>query len=179
MTESDKTLLFTGAAGGDGVTTVATEVGRALAQMSEGGILLVDANLRRPYLHCIFDVARVPGLSDLIAGKADIQSAVHVSGIASISCLPAGTAVDDPVSLLTSTGYSDLMQKLLGLFRFIIFDSSPILQFADTAVIAPRTDGVVVVAAAGRRRRSEVREVKDVLQGLRVNLIGVVLSKKS
>ena len=179
LTDSDRTLLFTGTAEGDGVTTVATRVARALARMNEGEILLVDGNLRRPRLHEIFEARPVPGLLDVLAGTAPLEASVRPSEIPSLSYLPAGTTDPDPVSLLTSTGFAKLMLELRGLFRFILVDSSPLLQFADTALIAPRTDGVVVVVAAGRRRRGAVREVTQVVGGLRAKLIGVVLFERS
>src|SRR3990172_7113665 len=157
LTDSDRTLLFTGTAEGDGVTTVATLVARALARMNEGEILLVDGNLRRPRLHEIFEARPVPGLLDVLAGTAPLEASVRPSEIPSLSYLPAGTTDPDPVSLLTSTGFAKLMLELRGLFRFILVDSSPLLQFADTALIAPRTDGVVVVVAGGRRRRAAGR----------------------
>ena len=179
LTDSDRTLLFTGTAEGDGVTTVATLVARALARMNEGEILLVDGNLRRPRLHEIFEARPVPGLLDVLAGTAPLEASVRPSEIPSLSYLPAGNTDPDPVSLLTSTGFAKLMLDLRGLFRFILVDSSPLLQFADTALIAPHIDGVVVVVAAGRRRRGAVREVTQVVGGLRAKLIGVVLSERS
>ena len=179
LTDSDRTLLFTGTAEGDGVTTVATRVACALSRMNEGEILLVDGNLRRPRLHEIFDAMPVPGLFDVLAGTATLDAAVRPTEIASLSYLPAGNTEPDPASLLTSTGFAKLMLELRGLFRFIIVDSSPLLQFADTALIAPHTDGVVVVVAAGRRHRGAVREVTQVVGGLRAKLIGVVLFERT
>jgi capsular exopolysaccharide synthesis family protein len=177
LADDGKVLLLTGVAGQDGVTAVATQIGLALAQTNEGDVVLVDGNWRRPCLHEIFDVARAPGLSELIMGKATIENAIHVSELPSLSCLTAGTVVD-PAPLLASPGYANLMRELRGLFRFIVLDAPPLRQFADATLMAPRADGVVMVAAAGRRRRSDVLDVKQALDGLRVNLLGVVLADR-
>jgi Mrp family chromosome partitioning ATPase len=121
-------------------------------------------------------VERVPGLSELFLKKTDIESAVRVSEIPSLFVLPAGSPLAAPLSLLASTGYADVMQALRRLFRFIVLDGPPVLGFADTALIAPRAGGVVLVVAAGERRRSEVREIKRILDGVAVKLLGIVLS---
>jgi hypothetical protein len=98
-------------------------------------------------------VERVPGLSELFLKKTDIESAVRVSEIPSLFVLPAGSPLAEPLSLLASTGYADVMQALRRLFRFIVLDGPPGLGFTDTALIAPRAGGVVLVVAAGERRR--------------------------
>jgi capsular exopolysaccharide synthesis family protein len=177
LADAQRTLLFTGTAERDGVTTVAIQVALALAQMNEGDVLLVDAALRRPSLHETFDLSPAPGLSDVIVRKATLETAIHVSEFACLSVLPCGHSSVEPTSLLTSSGYADFLEDVRRGFRFILFDSSPVVTFPETALIAPRMDGVVLVAASGRRTRSEIREATQLLNGLRANLLGVALSQ--
>ena len=175
--EPHRTILFTGTRGQDGVSTTATQVALALAQMNEGEVLLVDAALRRPSLHRVFEIEPSPGLAEMLAGKATPESAIHVSEFSGLSVLAAGTSHLDAVTLLTSSAYHHFMEDVRRAFVFTVFDSAPVSHFAETALIAPRMDGVVVVAAAGQRTRSEIREVSHVLEGLHVNVLGIALSQ--
>ncbi|HEY7521655.1 MAG TPA: CpsD/CapB family tyrosine-protein kinase [Methylomirabilota bacterium] len=175
--EDHRTLLFTGTAPGDGVTTVARRVAVALAQMNEGEVLLVDAAVRDPAIHEAFGLEPLPGLADVITRKATLEAAVHVSEFPGLSILVAGHSAVDGVSLFTSSGYADFVHEIRRAFRFVVFDSSAIMQCPETALIAARMDGVVLVVAAGRRTRAEIRQAREYLEGLRVNLLGIVLSQ--
>lgn len=178
-TTPEKVILFTGAATGDGVSTIVSRIGIALAQMEQGPVLLVEANVRAPSLHVTFEVTPVPGLSDVIAKKASVDEAIHATEVPGLFVLPVGEAVADPVALLTPAGYSGVMRTLRGKFPLVLVDSPPILESVEATLIAPHVDGVVIVIAAGKRRRAEVREIKRVLDGLRIQIIGVVLSSRS
>jgi Mrp family chromosome partitioning ATPase len=91
--------------------------------------------------------------------------------------LPAGDTAGDPTSVLGSSGYADLAQALRQRFRFVIGTAPPILDFPDAALLAPRSDGVVLVARAGRRSRRELREAKSLFLACNVSILGVVLSE--
>ena len=179
FTDSDKMILFTGAVEREGVSTVAAQVAIALAQMDLGPVLLLDANLHAPSLHASFKVEQIPGLSDLIEKKAILEEAIHSTQFSLLSILPVGSTTVNSLSLFSSAGCSLLMEALRERFRFVIIDSSPILKFVDTTLLTSRFDGVVIAIAAGERRQSEVFEVKRILDGLRANIIGIVLCEKT
>jgi capsular exopolysaccharide synthesis family protein len=173
--EDGRILLFTGATAGDGVSTVTSQVALALAQMEQGPVLVVDANLRRPSLGDVFGVEPGPGLSDVILKETSLEEAIRVTERPMLSILPVGTTPVDPVRLFTSAGWMETLGTARSRFRFTLLDSAPLLGFADTTLIVPGVDGVVVVVAAGARRRGELREVEETLAGLRARLLGVVL----
>ena len=178
-TESEKIILFTGAMAREGVSTLATQVALALAQIDRGAVLLLDTNLRTPSLHTTFQVQQIPGLVDLIEHKATLEDAIHPTDLPTLSLLPVGNAHGDPLRLFPTVECATLMQTLREWFRFIIVDASPLLQYVDTTLLVPYTDGVIVAIAAGERRQAEVLEVKRVLDGLKASVIGVVLCERT
>jgi len=177
--EANQIILFTGVAAREGVSTVAAQVALALAQMDQGPVLLLDANLRTPSGHATFQVQQVPGLSELIEQKTTLHEAIHPLQHSALSVLSSGSADGDALALFPTPGCSALMQTLHKEFHFVIVDSSPLLQFADTTLLVPYADGVVVTVAAGMHRRSEILEVKRLLDSLKANVIGVVLYDKT
>lgn len=177
-TEAHKIILFTGVATQEGVSTVAAQVALALAQMSQGSVLLLDANLRSPSVHVIFEVPQVPGLSDVIEQKMPFHEAIHPSRHSQLSILPSGAGENNALALFPTPECSALLQQLRQEFCFVIVDSSPLLSFVDTTLFIPYTDGIVITAAAGSHRRAEILEVKLLLDRLKANVLGVILCKK-
>lgn len=177
--EMDRSIVVTGAMDGEGASTIAAQIAVSLALMREGRVLLLDANLRSPSLHLRFDVQQTPGLSDVIQGKATLRDAIVGTEIPGLSLLPAGNIVVDFRSLLLSEQCSHIISAARQHFRFVIIDSPPMLKVADTALVATRADGVVLVVSADVRRKSEVAEMKQILDGLKAKVIGTVLFRKA
>jgi len=170
-----RVVLFTGAREGDGVTTVASRVALALAQMDQGTVLALDANARRPSLAPVFGLEPGPGLSDVTLKRATLDEAIQVTEVSCLSVLPMGSPPADPVRLFAAAGLSEALAAVRSLYRFSVLDSAPLLQFADTSFLASMADAVVVTLAAGKRRRAELRAVQDTLAGLGATTLGVVL----
>ena len=177
--EARNWVLIAGLRDEDEAAVVAVRLAAALVQMDPNPILLLEADLRSPRLHSLFDWRAAPGLAELLRGSVgldDVLCRVQGSGL---WLLPAGDPAGDPVSMLGSTGYAELAPALRQRFRFIIGTAPPILEFPDAALLAPGSDGVVLVARAGRRSRRELREAKSLFQASNVSILGVVLSAAS
>lgn len=176
--ETPKILLFTGVAAQEGVSTIVAQVALALAQMNQGPVLLLDANLRTPSTHAIFNVQQIPGLSDVLKQRVTAAEAIHPSRHPQLSILPSGAGGEEASILFSNTECSTLLQKLRQEFRFVIVDSSSPLAFVDTTLFIPHVDDVVITLAAGAHRRQELIEVKRLLDRLRANILGLILCKK-
>jgi len=176
--ELERVVLFAGIVQQDGVSTVASQVALALAQLKKGPVLLVDANQRAPELSDLFRVARCPGFGELLAGKAALEEAIRRREVVpGLAFLPAGKVAAESV-LLSTAQWPLLLQAVRAKFRFVIVDSSALLSFVDTRLLAPATDGVVLVVSAGQTRKLEVIEARNMLAGLKVRLLGLVLSQR-
>lgn len=172
-----RTVLFTAARTGQGVSTVASQVALALALMGEKRVLAIDANLRAPELHEKFRVHRSPGLAEAVTSRAALDACIVETGLPGLAVMPAGAEGADALASLISDSCERVFQAARERYPYIIVDAPPMLENPEAAVIAGRTDGVITVARAGRSKRSDLAEVSRVLGGLGVANLGVVLSR--
>lgn len=170
-------VMFTAVTQQTNVTAVTAQVGVAMALMDHEPILLVDNNFNAPALHKCFQTQQSPGLQEVIEGKAGLDEALFRTGISELSLLAAGECHTGIVGLLHSEEYANVLGELRRRFRLTIVNTSPILRTPEAAVLASRVDGVVVLAAAGRVHRADLIETKRMLDGLKTDTLGVVLTR--
>jgi capsular exopolysaccharide synthesis family protein len=162
---------------GEGKSLTALNLAQALAA-SEERVLLIDADLRRPALSTLLQTRESPGLSDIVLhGSRPAQSVQHVSG-SRLRLLPAGSPVSrNAADLLSTDAFRKLLEQLRARFDRIIIDSPPVGAVADALVLAPQTDGVLVVAHSGKVARGALANVLERLAHARARILGVVLNR--
>src|SRR3984885_11952710 len=143
-----KTLLVTSAKGGEGKTTVAANLAVSLAQLGEK-VLLIDADLRRPSLHNFFGIPNTCGLVNFLTGNPDWQSLLSHSAPVGLSVLPSGPIPPNPADLLSSEYMPALIREASKEYKFIVLDSPPLLNLADSRILATLVDGVILVVGGG------------------------------
>lgn len=109
--------------------------------------------------------------------KKEIRSAVLDTGVDNLFILPSGNLPPNPSEILGSEGVSFILSRLKKWFDLLIIDSPPILPASDALILAPRTEGVVFVARAGKMNREMVKKAISQLGQAKVNLLGVVLNR--
>jgi len=171
---SPKTLLVTSSLPGEGKTTVAINLAIAFAQRGQR-VLLVDADLKRPAVHKFFEVDRNKGLTEILTGKLNGEC-ISASHIPNLFLLPSGSKAPNPVDLLDSDVMRDLLASLADTYDHIIIDSAPMIDMADTSVLVPYVDGVMLVVRPGKTPRAALRRIKEKLTGLQGRVLGVVLN---
>jgi capsular exopolysaccharide synthesis family protein len=140
-------------------------------------VLLVDADLRRPQLHSIFNVTRAPGLSDLLNGDVKPSEVLAESSTKGLFILPVGTEVPNAADLLDGDRLNPLIQGLQQVFDVVVIDSPPVLAVADASIVANAAASVVFVVASGTTSREVVQGAVNRLLSVRARVIGVVLNK--
>ncbi len=170
------TLLVTSAQAGEGKSTIAVNLARALAQ-SGRSVILVDADLRAPVLHRVFNLPNSKGLSTVLQRKTTLDEAIQHSKIPRVFVLTSGPLTASPGELLGSSEVKSLMQQLANLFGVVVLDSPPFLPVTDAAALAPIVDGVLLVIARGQSRREVVQEASDQIANLGVRSLGVVMNR--
>ncbi|MCS7187301.1 MAG: polysaccharide biosynthesis tyrosine autokinase [Armatimonadetes bacterium] len=178
-----KVFLITSTIKGEGKSFVTASLGIAFAQIGKR-VVIVDANLVNPCMHKFFGVDGTDGLSDVLKGVVSLDDALKGTRAANLQLLPSGTHLKGstsitPVELFSSEPMRDLLQRLKERFDLVLIDTSPMMAFADTNILAPMADGVLVVVELERAARKAIESVKEQLELAQVKIIGTVVNKAS
>lgn len=167
-------ILITSAGPGDGKTMVASTLAISLAQAGRR-VVLLDADLRRPRLHHLFEVENQAGISGSLLASAEEGRGAVPSRVPNLSVLPAGPVVATPAELLQSTSFQLMLDALAERYEILVIDSPPLGLVADAAVLAPRVDATLLVARAGKTSRDHVARATRILRDVGARPVGCVL----
>jgi polysaccharide biosynthesis transport protein len=175
-----RTLVVTSAEPQDGKSTTAVNLAATLAEQGLR-VLLLEADQRRPVLHTVLGVARVPGLSDILAGRATVAEAAHRVPLAShatgtLDFVAGGTRVPNPAELVGSARMRSLLADVAGAYDAIVLDTPPLSLVTDAAVTGTAADGVIVVARMGATNRDSLRRAVEELRAVGAPVVGTVLT---
>jgi len=169
------TLAVTSAFPAEGKTSVALNLAVVAAQEPERRVVLVECDLRRPRIGQLLARPPVLGLSDVLAGKATLDSViVDLSTPPGMSMVVAGRPPQNPVELLGSEAMRRVLEHLRRRFDTVIVDSPPAMHFADASQLSTHLDAFLLVARSGRTPREALARTWRLLGSERV--IGVVLN---
>jgi protein-tyrosine kinase len=169
-----QTIGVTSAAEGEGKSTTVANLAVALAQ-SGRRVIVVDADLRRPGQHTLFGAQRDPGLSNVLVGEL-AELPLQDTGAVGVRVLASGPLPTNPLEALASRRFDQALALARAQADFVLVDTPPAGALADTAVIAPRLEGVLLVVSAGKTKRDLARRAREQLERVNANLLGVVLT---
>lgn len=172
-----RTLAVTSPMQGDGKSTVSLSTAIAMAEIRPR-VLLIDADMRHPTLHEKLGVDGGPGLADVLVGEQRFEDVITTTRFGGLDFMPAGSQAPNPIKLIQSGHFDELVASLLEKYQTIIFDTPALLPMVDAAAIASKCDGAVMVVAAGRTdTRSAQRALQRLSVAENINIIGVVLNR--
>jgi non-specific protein-tyrosine kinase len=157
-------------------TRTIVELAVGLAVMEQGKVLLVDANVREPSVHSLLEVPPAPGLLEHIALGVNAPPPL-ATRLPSLSVVPSGGPAANAVSLCMSPESMSVIDGYRAHYRYVLVNLGQVTRQPEAAVTASRCDGVVVVLRAGTTQKSELRDMQQLLSGLKVGLSGVVLAR--
>ena len=137
--------------------------------------VLVDGNLRNPRQHELFRLGNREGLSDVLAGRAGLETLCTVDAFLNLSVLPAGTLPPNPQELLGRPAFKSLHTGLANNFDVILYDVSAYSTGADALTIAALAEGVLLVARKDKTRVADLSEMNSQLGRSGAKVIGSVL----
>lgn len=159
----------------DGVSLFAANLAVVFSQLGER-TLLIDANLRCPQQHEIFNLRNRQGLSDVLAGRASVSEVIaKIDSFIDLSVLPAGTLPPNPLELLNRNVFDELNDQLANQFDVILYDTLAFSNGSDALAIAARTDGALVVAHKNNTRLSDINAINEQLKYSGTEVVGSVL----
>lgn len=159
----------------EGKTTAVVNLGLALAD-SGRQVTIVEADLRKPKVVHYLGLVEGAGVTDILAGKSDIDDVLQAYGDGTLSVIAAGQTPPNPGELLASSHMAELLDKLRGTNDFVLVDSPPLLPVADSSGLAVHTDGVVLSVRYGSTRRDQVQQAAAALERVGARTLGVILN---
>jgi len=170
-----RSIIISSSVPGEGKSTVSINLAQAAAVMGQR-VLLVDADLRLPKLHERLELNNTFGLSTLIISEdIDFDLVVQTSFLDSnLSIITAGQVPPDPTKLLSSKKMQSLMERFNETYDLVIYDMPPIYGLADAKLLAPRVDGVIMVAGLNKTKVSMFTQTLEELRLSAVSMLGIV-----
>ena len=177
LSQPAKTLLFTSSVPGEGKTTTSVNFAAALAQ-NEKKVLLIDADMRRPTVAKQLQLAPgAKGLSNAVAYPETLDQSIHHIADLNIDVIPAGPIPPNPLELLASKSFENLLVKLADRYDQIIVDSAPMGAVSDALYLSSLTDGVVYVIKADATKDKLVQSGLTRLDESNARILGVILNQ--
>lgn len=174
-----RTLLVTSSVPGEGKTTTAANLAVAFAQAGRRTLLL-DADLRKPGVHRLFDLPNAYGLSTLFRSEqSSLEQLVQGTEQEGLSVMTTGPLPPNPAELLRSQRFGAILARLREAFDLVLVDSPPLQAVTDAAILASVTDGTLFVIQAGRTRRGAAMRGREALARANARVFGAVMNRLS
>lgn len=154
---SNNRVLISGATPGVGKSFVSVNFAAVLAAAGKR-VLLIDADLRKGHLNQYFGIPRANGLSELIAGSIDLETATRRELLSNLDVIPTGVLPPNPSELVLSGAFSSILERVSADYDMIVIDTAPVLAAADTLSIAAHAGTLLLVARAGQTQLGELHE---------------------
>jgi capsular exopolysaccharide synthesis family protein len=169
-------LQVTSSQPSEGKSTTCAALARDYARIGKR-VLLIDADLRRPSLHRVFDTGRSAGLVEVLLGLRSLGDCVVKVGANPFDLLPLGQVPSNPVEILSSNALADFLAAAKPFYDVIILDSAPIMGLADAPLIARQVQTVLLIVEANRAHNGQAKAAVRRLQDVGAKIAGVVLTK--
>ncbi len=170
-------IVISSAEKGAGKTTTCLNLALSMASAGKD-VIVIDADLRRPWVHELLDLSREPGLSQALY-ESERTDAPFSTAIDNLSVIPAGEPVPNPAELLGSNRMQSLLSRLESEYDYVFVDTPPALLFSDMLGLTPHCDGSILVARSGETDGNAFDHTTERVREVEGDLIGVVLNQVS
>lgn len=169
-----KTIVVTSSVPQEGKSTVSANLATAVAQ-SGRRVLLVDADMRLPRQHHVWDLLNEAGLSDVLVGQAELRVGIKPV-MDNLDVLSAGAVPPNPMALLDSERMAKLIENFAGTYDFVIIDTPALCVAADAPILGKMADGILLVVRPGVVDSASAASAKEFLGRSGQNVLGQVLN---
>lgn len=173
--EQQGVILITSPSGGNGKTTVATNLAISIA-LSGRRVLLIDANFRRGTLPRIFPNMKEEGLSNLLIGQGRLADVMTPTAVPGLDVIGSGPIPPNPAELLGGSYLRDVIVEARSQYDQVLFDGPPVLLVSDALVLAGAVDGVLVICQYRGTSRGALQRTLNQLDAINARVFGAVLN---
>jgi len=171
-----RSVLVTSPGPGEGKTTTLANLAVTMAQVDQR-VIVVDADLRRPYLHEMFHLASEHGLTSMMLDdEALANPPLQSTSVPGLQVLTTGVLPPRPADLLGSKRMQAVLDALCDRADIVLLDAPPVIAATDAAVLASKVTGVLLVFSAGATKREQAQGAVDRLRKVNANIVGAVLN---
>ncbi len=171
-------LVITSPEPSEGKSFVAANLAIVIAQ-ADKRVILVDADIRKPNVHRMFELPQFPGLTNALldASVQEIERYLQNTDIENLRVMTAGVEAPNPAELLGSQRMQKILDALLDLADMVIIDTPPVLVATDAAILASKSDGVLIVARVGQTPHPALQNALKEIQRVNAHIVGIVLNE--
>ncbi len=174
--DQPKSILISSSSLGEGKSTIASFLAIALSSYGERMTLLIDADLRKPCIHKLFDMWQSPGLAELLLGEASPEEVLNSTPLNNLKIITSGRQIQKVSKALKTETLKKLLEQFKLNFGYVVIDTTPIIPVPDSLILSQQVDEVILVLKAGSTPREVVKRAYDLLKNARGNSIGIILN---
>ncbi len=173
--EDVKTILVTSPNPGDGKSTTASNLAITLAQAGLRTLLL-DADLRRPTQHKIFELSGELGVSSVILGHKKLRDVIRPTPVARLDVLPCGPTPSNPSEIIAGSRFNQVIRAVMEGYDRVVIDSPPVNAVTDARILAASADATILVLRTNRSTRKGSRHALEALLSSGAQVIGIIVN---
>ncbi len=140
-------------------------------------MILIDADLRKPGVHSKFMISNETGLTNILAQKKPLESVIKTASVKDLDIITSGPIPPNPSELLQSESMGNFLEDLKKKYDYILLDTPPVGMVTDAAILAAKSDGIILVVTSGKTHIDEAKRAKQLLLNVDAKILGVVLNK--
>ena len=171
---SSNVIVVSSAMPSEAKSSLSSNLAISLARLGKK-VIIVDADLRKPKLHTIFEQKNLVGLTDVVIGNADFNSSVIKLKDLDLDFLPSGTIPPNPSELLSSSTTHSFIKSLEAEYDYVILDTPPLLVVTDALTLAPVSAGIILSCKANQTSYNDFSSVVSSLKLANFPILGTVI----
>ncbi len=172
-----KSIMVTSPDSSEGKSTTAANLAIVFAQQGKK-VLLVDADLRKPTIHYMFNVPNTVGLTNMLVNQVDLAQVIFSTEDRYLHILPSGPIPPNPSELLASDAMQSAIEEMQKKYDVVLLDTPPVLKVSDAQIAANLCEGSVLVLSSGKTEIQQAIKAKELLNSANSHFLGVVLNNK-
>lgn len=173
--EGNKALAVVSANHGEGISYLTANLAVVFSQLG-ARTLLIDANMREPRQHAIFNLKDNAGLSDIIVGRAGLEAVAEIESIQDLYVLSAGTIPPNPQELLGRASFTYLMKIAAENYDVVLVDTPPAKESADAQSSVERCGGALLISRLNHTKLSDIADMRNQIQMTGAKVVGAVIN---